>query len=267
MNHTKSVRTFFGTNAERTAAGLSAFLPGDEFFETDTEATYQHNGMAWVQTGVAAPGGSDAQIQFNDGGAFGGATAVTYNPALGDFRILGDGNNSLFTSDFSSNTIRFGTNGAPGTIASFSPSLIVYNDDGNDVDFRVEGAGFSNLFRIDAGLDAVQIGTAAPGTIADFRSTGVVFNEVGAAIPVRVEGDTDANLLYIDGVNDRVGIGTASPATSAKLEIASTTGALLLPRLTTTQQNALTGVNGMILYNSSTNKFRGYAGGAWVDLH
>jgi hypothetical protein len=37
--------------------------------------------------------------------------------------------------------------------------------------------------------------------------------------------------------------------------------------LTTTQRNALTASNGMIIYNSSTNKFQGRAGGAWVDLH
>ena len=29
----------------------------------------------------------------------------------------------------------------------------------------------------------------------------------------------------------------------------------------------LTAGNGDIIYNSSTNKFQGYANGAWVDLH
>lgn len=64
-----------------------------------------------------------------------------------------------------------------------------------------------------------------------------------------------------------IGIGLSAPATSAKLEIGGTNGALLLPRMTTTQQNALTAVNGMIIFNSSTGKFTGYAGGAWVALH
>ena len=48
----KSVKTYFGTNAERTAIPLSGFLPGDVFVETDTKTTYQHNGMAWIQTAV-----------------------------------------------------------------------------------------------------------------------------------------------------------------------------------------------------------------------
>lgn len=37
--------------------------------------------------------------------------------------------------------------------------------------------------------------------------------------------------------------------------------------ITTTARNALTAENGMIIYNSTTNKFQGYAGGTWVDLH
>lgn len=59
----------------------------------------------------------------------------------------------------------------------------------------------------------------------------------------------------------------ATPAGSAALEISSTTGALLMPRMSTAQRDALTAVNGMVIYNSSTNLFEGYVSGAWVPLH
>jgi hypothetical protein len=36
---------------------------------------------------------------------------------------------------------------------------------------------------------------------------------------------------------------------------------------TTSRDNITSPQNGMIIYNSSTNKFQGRAGGAWVDLH
>jgi hypothetical protein len=58
---------------------------------------------------------------------------------------------------------------------------------------------------------------------------------------------------------------TFTPSTA--LEINGTNGAVLLPRLTTAQRDALTPTNGMILYNTTTDKIQAYAGGAWVDLH
>jgi hypothetical protein len=42
---------------------------------------------------------------------------------------------------------------------------------------------------------------------------------------------------------------------------------LELSVLTTTQRNALTATNGMVVYNSTTSKIEAYAGGAWVQLH
>jgi len=55
--------------------------------------------------------------------------------------------------------------------------------------------------------------------------------------------------------------------TSVGLEINSTTKALLNARMTTTERNALTAVNGMQIYNSTTDKLQVYAAGAWTDLH
>jgi hypothetical protein len=64
----------------------------------------------------------------------------------------------------------------------------------------------------------------------------------------------------------KVGVGTATPATSAILDLTSTTGALLLPRMSTGARDALTAVNGMLIYNTSLNKFQGYENGSWVNL-
>ncbi len=57
----------------------------------------------------------------------------------------------------------------------------------------------------------------------------------------------------------------ASPGASAVLELQSTVGALLLPRMTTTQRNALTPVDGMLIYNTTTNVVESYENGAWVN--
>ena len=56
-----------------------------------------------------------------------------------------------------------------------------------------------------------------------------------------------------------VGASTGT-GSSAALEITSTTQGLLLPRLTTTQRDAITSpVAGLVVYNTSTGKFQGYA--------
>ena len=75
---------------------------------------------------------------------------------------------------------------------------------------------------------------------------------------------TTEQLRITSGGN--VGIGTASPAASAKLDIGGTTGALLVPRLTTTERNALTAVNGMIIYNTTDNQMQGRINGAWAAM-
>jgi hypothetical protein len=79
---------------------------------------------------------------------------------------------------------------------------------------------------------------------------------------------TDANLSssakFAIDASGHIGMGTTSPATSALLELSSTTGVLLLSRMTTTQKNNLTPVNGMQVYDLTLEKFQKREGGAWV---
>ena len=79
---------------------------------------------------------------------------------------------------------------------------------------------------------------------------------------------TDSTLTEAMRINNdgNVGIGTTSP--SAPLTVTSTTGGVLMPRMTTTQMNAISSpANGEMIYNTTDNKFYGYANGAWVALH
>jgi len=59
----------------------------------------------------------------------------------------------------------------------------------------------------------------------------------------------------------------AGVTANGPVTVTTTAGALTVPRMTTTQRNALTAAVGMIIYNTSTSKFQGYAGSSWVDLH
>jgi hypothetical protein len=80
-------------------------------------------------------------------------------------------------------------------------------------------------------------------------------------------GGSSLDRLTVDEVGN-VGIGTTSPNASALLDLSSTTGALLLPRMTTDQRNAFSpiAVDGMLIYNSTLNKLQGHENGGWRDL-
>jgi hypothetical protein len=98
---------------------------------------------------------------------------------------------------------------------------------------------------------------------ADELSGGAIF--YASAVEDGLDFRTNGGILrmVIDSLG-RVGIGTQTPAASAKLDISSTTGALLVPRMTTAQRDALAALNGMVIYNSTTNQFNFRENGAWV---
>jgi hypothetical protein len=48
------------------------------------------------------------------------------------------------------------------------------------------------------------------------------------------------------------------------LDMSNSPGALIVPRLSTSQRDALSPINGMIIYNTTTNQFNFYENNAWV---
>lgn len=70
------------------------------------------------------------------------------------------------------------------------------------------------------------------------------------------------NLNY----GSNVGLGTFNPDSSALLDLTSTTKGLLLPRMTTTERNAIpvsAARKGLVIMNTTTNKINVYNGSAW----
>lgn len=91
--------------------------------------------------------------------------------------------------------------------------------------------------------------------------SGVVTNHYG----VYVKNDNDTPVKnWLSGVT-RIGGSSATPTTDAALDLAATDKALVLNRLDSTAEGALTATNGMTIYNTTSDKFRCYQGGAWTD--
>lgn len=85
----------------------------------------------------------------------------------------------------------------------------------------------------------------------------------GAEIQLQQDGD-----IILNGSNgDNVGIGTTNPVFNSILEISSTTKGVLLPRLTTTQVNAIASPgNGLTVYNTTLNTLCFYNGTSWQKV-
>ena len=86
-----------------------------------------------------------------------------------------------------------------------------------------------------------------------FETTAAVSNNVApgkATFKIRNPAGTNTEFVF---QNDG---GLVMPAS----------GYVQFGSITTTERNALTAANGMVIYNTSDNKFQGYENGAWVNL-
>jgi len=73
------------------------------------------------------------------------------------------------------------------------------------------------------------------------------------------------SVVFVEN-SGNVGIGTTSPESSALLELESETKGFLPPRMTWMQRDALTPVEGLIIYNTTLSNFNYYDGTQWIDL-
>lgn len=110
----------------------------------------------------------------------------------------------------------------------------------------------------------IRIMSSLTTTTATVDATGLLIQAMGTATTkygIRQQGTGDFNVFAGRSI---IGVDAPPPNVSAVLELQTTTGALLLSRMTTTQRDALTAVNGMGIYNSTTAQMEKYQAGAWV---
>ena len=95
---------------------------------------------------------------------------------------------------------------------------------------------------------------------------GVFTGNITGNVTGNVSGNVTGNLDGIVGGNTPAAV-TGTPISGTSITVTGTAGAVTLSTLTTAQRDALSAVNGMLVYNSTTTKIEAYANGAWVALH
>ncbi len=75
---------------------------------------------------------------------------------------------------------------------------------------------------------------------------------------IRVEASADEDTIRFATAGTEVATMTSSATVFAN--------AVQVASMTTTERNALTAANGMIIYNTTDNKFQGYENGSWANL-
>jgi len=168
----------------------------------------------------------------NDSGYITGITAQSIN-SLNDVNITSVQNDQILKYNSSTNQWENGTGGST-SIGNFTLSSSTIDTDDSSQIVMTPSVRMSSDLTVDGNLTAQRF------TADSFESSGVGTPQIDSASSIELIAQ------------DQVRI------TNSPLRLAS---------FTTTQRDALTAGNGDTIYNTTTNKFQGYANGAWVDLH
>lgn len=143
-----------------------------------------------------------------------------------------------------------------GTIDA--PTTVVGGTTGDALG-EVQGAGYDGTNYNIAGI--VRIATDLDSTV----SPGVVPGRV-----MFITANSAGNLQNLLLFNSQGYLGLGTPRPDEKLHVnngnAKIDGFVQFGSLTTGERDALTAANGMVIYNTTDNKFQGYENGAWVNL-
>lgn len=173
-----------------SASTLSAFstgTPGQLLSASSTSSS----GFAWVSTsslgitgGSATPGGSDTQIQFNDGGTFGGTSTFTYDKTTRTLTLGQEATTFFLTAK---DAVSSNTSGGV---------LNIYGGDGN-------GNASGGTTRLYGGTGGV---TGDGGSISILAGNGGATSGIGGSLDIRSGysnlGDSGTVSIASEGATD-----------------------------------------------------------------
>ena len=211
---------------------------GKIYVAIDTGFVYRWSGSVYVQIGITAAAGSTTQVQFNDAGAFGGDSGLTFNKTT----------DALSAGGFIPTSSTVPANGiylpAANSVAVATNGVQRINIEA-DGDINIDGGG---VF-YDATNNRLGIGTTGPGEKLDVSS-----GTSGTAAVVKIQ-DPAGRVLQI-----------ASPGASTEAYIGTTTNHKL-DFYTNNGVKATLDASGRLLVGTSTSTGAYYnAEGNWQGI-
>jgi hypothetical protein len=248
-----------GLNVGAHTADPSSPVDGDIFYDSDDELLRARINGAWVSLGAAggagSPGGSDTQVQYNDGGVLGGDAGMIWDESGNILTISGE--------------IVLGSAGVGFSHDGDGAFTITGRGDGSDeaLTFNLDDTANTLSLSSSTGLDTIDLGviglTVDEVNTGDLNITNLVIGgttvtSTGAELNI-LDGATltVTELNYVDGVTSAL-----QTQLDAKAPLASPTftGTVTLPATTFSPGAHTLGENARIAYDPAGSADGKYSG-------
>ena len=223
-----------------------------------------------VSGSVSATANVTGNYILGNGSQLTGIATSSYGDSNVVTLLAGFGSNAISTTgNVSGGNLR--TTGSVSATGNVTGSYIFGN--GSQLSGLPATYGDSNVVTLLAGFGSNTVSTTGNVSSGNVLSSGI-FSAAGnvtgsnliAANNVVATGNVVATNFVGGGAGTPQLISNTSLILGAATVVQVTGSPFRLASLSTGQRDALTAVNGDLIYNSSLNKFQGYENGAWVNL-